>query len=215
MHFRQLIILLFTFTLSCCSSDNETKTHKTKKHLGIYLDRGVRTGFTYLDQKGNTYNYRTVTTTITNDSIIPINLKIAFSKKYYYTDTLNGKTFRIFILPEAITGEKQYNENSKLLKSFLDTQLDNPITVYEIINPKQEFEISIGVLCDKFDPGQVALISKVLKPHFSAHDSLINQAISNSDPLSLWFCFDWFQSKQILNNCYSVIPCGQISYTKQ
>ena len=214
MRFRQLIILLFAFTLCCCSSDNKPKVHKTKKHLGIYIDHGGRTGFTYLDPKGNTYNYRTVTTTITNDSLIPINLKIAFSKDYYYTDTLNGKKFRVFILPDAITGEKQYNEDSKSLKAFLDTQLENPITLNKIINPKQEFEISVGVLCDKFDPGQLALISKGLKPYFSAHDSLINQTISTTAPLSLSLCFDWFQTKQILSNCHSVIPCGQISYTK-
>jgi len=217
MKFRNLIILFFTITLCSCS-DDQPKEHLHKKHLGIYIDHGMRKGIDYMDPTGNKYNYRSITTTITNDSLIPIQIIISFAKEYDYPCPYNGQKYKVFLLPETMTAEKQYNGGmGKELRAFLDSELEAPITLNKIINPKEEYDITIGVLTDikYLDPGQLALISKQHKPHFFAHDSLINQSISKNKSLNLSLGLDFFQFfKTDPHDCYSVIPCGQISFSK-
>lgn len=211
--FRNLIILFVTFTLYSCVN-NTPKEHLHKKFSGIYIDHGRREGLFYMDKKGLKYNYRNITTTITNDTIIPIQIKIALSKEYNYPAPFNNQKFKVFLLPETMTAEKQYKNN--LLNNYLDAEVENAYNINKTIYPKKEYSITIGVLTniDYVDPGQLSLMTKKLKPRFFVHDSLINIAISNSNPFDLFLGLDFTKEYTNPKNCYSVIPCGQISFVK-
>src|SRR5437867_3823315 len=102
---RYFIGLFMLFAFSC--SDKQQEKHPDKKHSGLYIENGPRQGLQYFDSLGIEYKYRYVTTTIINDSIVPIQLKISLSKDYNYPFAINSTKFRVFLLPRKLTPEKQ------------------------------------------------------------------------------------------------------------
>jgi len=191
--FRNSILLLFTVSVFSCS-DNESKKHLqniSEKHFGISIENGPRQGFQYFDSARCEYDYRYVTTTITNDSIVPVHLEIYFSEEYNSLRTHDSLNSKVFLLPRALTPKRQHFDGSmsKELKDFLDTEIDTPISLDTTINPKEECVIRFGVLTDieYVDPMRIALIT----------------SIKNRSALSLQLSID--------NGL--IIPCGQISFS--
>ena len=211
MKLNSVFILLFACVLSACS-DQATKEHLHKKHSGMYMDHGTQQGQYYHDPKGNTFFYRHITTTITNDSMVPLNLEIGFTTEYHYPAPFEEQSFKLFLLPESLAGDQQDHE--KVLRTFLDTALEKPSALYKTIQPKQELNITIGILTNKnaFAPTQLALITKGHRPHFINHDSLISHKASTTNPLDLLFALDFNESD--CPSCFSVIPCGKMTHSK-
>lgn len=213
---RHLIIILISFCICSCE-DNEPKEHLNKKHLGIYFDHGNWTGGYYSDKNGNTYLYRSVTTSITNDTTIPIHVKLEFLNELKCKNAFNERFMKIFILPKELSGEKQYKYPgvSPELQKYLDFDTNKKSSLNEELNPNEELTITFGTLNynKNYGPTQMALISNKLKPHFISHDSIIEKSIANKKPLDLYIAFD-FASSEKDSTCFSFlcIPCGQISY---
>jgi hypothetical protein len=147
------------FGLYSCLN-NQPKEHKyeknfssysnSKKILGVSIENGPRQGFQYFDSLGTEYTYRYITTTITNDSIVPIQLKISFSKEYNYLRSNDSLKSKVFLLPRELTPDRQHYDNSisKELKTFLDKDVDNPISLDKRINPNEKLIMTFGVLTD-------------------------------------------------------------------
>ena len=213
---RHLIIILISFCICSCE-DNEPKEHLNKKHLGIYFDHGSWTGGYYNDKNGDTYLYRSITTCITNDSTIPLNIEIEFLNELKCKNEFNERSMKIFILPKELSGDKQYNYPgvSPELQKYLDNNILESSSLNKQLNPKEELTITIGVLNynKNYGPNQMALISDRLKPHFISHDSVIVNSISSKKPLDLFIALD-FASSEKDSTCFShlCVPCGQISY---
>lgn len=212
MTFRNIILILFGAAFCCCEEALPTKTHLHPRYSGIYIDHGSMTGIWYSDRSGNIYNYRSVTSTITNDSTLPLHLDLSLPAKQYYPAPYSEQYYHIYIIPEAISGEHIKNE-SKALKEFLDSASSLNYTFRKIIPPKKELTLTIGVLSSSksLTPGQMALMSKEHKPHFVAHDSLITHAISEAKVLDLLFGIDFYKPA----NTIHIIPCGKMWFTKQ
>lgn len=213
---RHIIIILISFCICSCV-DIEPKEHLYKKHLGIYFDHGNWTGGYYTDKKGDTYLYRSVTTCITNDSTIPVNVEIEFLNELKCKNEFNERSMKIFILPNELSGDKQYNYPgvSSELQKYLDYNIHKSSTLSKQLKPKEDLKITIGILNynKNYGPNQMALISDRLKPHFISHDSIIVNSITSKKPLDLFIALD-FPSSENDSTCFSYlcIPCGQISY---
>lgn len=216
---RHLTIILILFCLGSCA-DNAPKEHLHKKHLGIYFDHGNWTGGYYADNNGNTYLYRSITTSITNDSTIPIHVKLEFLNELTCKNSFNERFMKIFILPKELAGEKQYNYPgiSTELKKYLDFDKNKNSSLTELVNPNEQLTITLGIINynKNYGPTQMALISDRQKPHFISHDSIIEKSIASKNPVDLYIALDFLSSEKD-STCFSYlcIPCGHISYIKK
>ena len=216
---RHLTILFLSFCLCSCN-DNVPKEHLNKKHLGIYFDRDDFTGAYYTDNNGNTCLYRSIATTITNDSTLPIHVTLDFLNKLECKSSVNERVIKIFILPKELAGEKQYIYPgvSPELKKYLDFEISKNSSLSELVNPNEELTITLGILdYDKnYGAAQMAIISNRQKPRFISHDSIIEKSIADKNPFDLFIALDfWYSRNDSACFSYSCIPCGQISYAKE
>lgn len=217
MTIKFLFGLVFLFGLYSCS-DDPPEEHRHDKYFGTYskkysriaIDNGQRQGFQYIDSLGAQYNYRYITTTITNDSIVPIHLTVLFSKEYNYLRSNNSLKAKVFLLPRALTPDRQHFDNSMSieLKAFLDKDVDKPISLNKIINPNERLVMTFGVLTEvKYGEFMyMELISSDKQFHLNKNDSLENPVHSSEDMQTFYLALD------LINNF--VIPCGQISFLK-
>jgi len=169
-----------------------------KKYPGISIENGPRQGFQYFDSTGAEYGYRYVTSTVTNDSSIPVQLNIFFTKENHYAHSTDYPGTRVFLLPRKLTPWRQQFDRtmSSELKRFLDTGLQAPVFLNKIVSPNERCVITFGVLTEVSykEPFLLELITK---------ESLSGQMSSTGDSLiSLGLVFD--------NKVF--IPCGQITF---
>jgi hypothetical protein len=156
--FKYLFGLLLVFGLYSCSDDPPEQRRNDKyfgpyyqkKYSQISIENGPRQGFQY-NSKGTEYNYRYITTTITNDSLVPFRLRISFFKEYKYLRDRNILKSKVFLLPRKLTPERQHFDKSmsKELKSFLDRDVDVPICLDTIIHPNERIVMTFAVLTDE------------------------------------------------------------------
>lgn len=217
MAFKYLFGLLFVLGLYSCS-DDPPEEHRQDRYFGSYskkysrivIENGPRQGFQYFDSLGTQYNYRYITTTITNDSLVPIHLTISFSKEYNYLRSNNILKSKVFLLPRQLTPKRQQFDNSmsKELKQFLDKDVDVPISLDKIINSNERLVMTFGVLTEeKYGEFMyMELISSGKQFHLNTNDSLENLIHSSEDSQNFYLALDLVNS--------FVIPCGQISFSK-
>ena len=218
MTFKYLFGLLFIFGLYSCSDDppEEVRHDKyfgsySKKYSQISIENGPRQGLIYFDSIGIKYSYLYITTTITNDSLVPIRLIISFSKEYDYLRSNNILKSKVFLLPRQLTSARQLypdNSMSKELKQFLDTDVDVPISLDKIINPNERLVMTFGMLTEmKYEEFRyMELISTDKQFHLNKNDSLENLVHSSEDSQTFYLAIDIINSR--------LIPCGQISFIK-
>jgi hypothetical protein len=224
---RNLIGLLFAFAFCCCSDESKQvhqkhlavndvndaiRSYESKQahqtHPGIYIaNADVIQGGGYTDSLGNMYTYRYIRARIINDTLVPIHINIAFLKEHYFPSKeyspvpFSRKKIKIFIQRQG-SGHAT-NE----LKKFLDTALENPVTLDKIINPKETCIVNIGLLFDMdYGQPQVALFSKgQMNLFYSLTDSVIKPTVSVKNMRTLLLGVKF-------TNWYSIIPAGQISF---
>lgn len=201
------VFLLFS-AVSC--SENKHGKHLGKKHLGLYIDNSQRRGSQYFDTLGTEYNYRYFTSTFTNDTAVPIQLKIAFAKEFNFPCDTGNQKFKVLLFPE---GSKDLPKD---LKSTLRIYKSTENTFSKVINPKEKFAMTFGLLTisNHLDFFQSAIISKNHLFYFTGHDSLIKRTTSTNNPLNLSLVLDLLTWTRDALPCYLVIPCGQISFPK-
>lgn len=217
MAIKYLFKLLFVLGVCSCSN-NLPKEHKDEKYFGNYyekrfgisIENGQRQGFQYFDSMGVEYNYRYITTTITNDSLIPIRLLISFSKEYNYLRSNSSLKSKVFLLPRELTPYRQHFDNSmsKELKQFLDTDVHIPITLDKIINANEELVMTFAVLTP-IKYGEYMNMELILSDqqfYLNAHDSIKNLIKAPANASTIYLGLNLVNS--------FIIPCGKISFSK-
>jgi len=108
MKFRTIAGLLIVLIVCSCFQqtskgglqiENGPKQHPGSQS-GLLIENDPNRGVSYTDSLGAKYNVRYIPITITNDSIIPIHLQIAFSKEYDYPIALGAEKFKVFLIPK-------------------------------------------------------------------------------------------------------------------
>jgi hypothetical protein len=162
--------------------------------FGLYIENGPRQGMQYFDSSAE-YNYRTNIITIWNDSTVAIQLEIGFSEAgMNLKDSIRSK---FFLLPRHLTPNEQHFDTggmSKELKRFLGFEIDQPVHLSKVLNPREKCVLTFGVLTDtKYPDPTTPFQTELLTSH------------ENSSAISL----------KLKINDRLIIPCGQISYMKQ
>ena len=185
---------------------------------GLQIENGPNQGLNYTDTLGTKYSYRYITTTITNDSTISINLQIASSNEYAYPAPYNDQKFRVFLLPKELSPDKitydrsSYELGDNEIRSFFDRGLNPPYILNETLEPGEKCVVTFGTLYpNPTNCGIVpnALFSQNNRGLYHECDSLINQDNSTNSQFGLWLKLGFCQG-----GC-TIITCGQISYPER
>lgn len=165
------------------------------KQFGLYIKNSPRRGMQYFDSSQEEYNYRNNTITIRNDSTVAIQLEIGFSEKgMNLKDSIRSK---FFLLPRDLTyDERGFNAGgmSEELKRFLAFEIDKPVHLSKVLNPKEKCVLTFGVLTNTQYPDPTTPFQTEL---------LTSQESSSAIFLKLKI------------NDTLIIPCGQFSYIKK
>jgi hypothetical protein len=199
-------------------SDVTSYAAATLSGLGIL--HGQRQGLGFEDSQHRRFNYRYITSTIINDSLVPLHLSIELKNVYHCPNQTKSPTFRVFLLPRSLTPRRMHldSETSEALKTFLNSDKLGSVQLDTILQPHQEVSLSIGVLTatDANDPGQLALLLGEHDFNFYAHDSLIWAAKKelNANVISLGLDFFQFFEKTD-DQGYLLIPCGTYEFLRK
>ena len=149
---RKLLFATIVLALICSCSDNtphsEAPHSDTNSFIKI-LNSGPRGGG-YTDRTGKKFGFRIFQTHITNDTIIPIELNINFSRDSIWFLPKSDKYIKVFLFPRSMTPDKQEEADANFgvtrVDSFLDTGLTKPTTLKITIKPKEDYVLYIGAL---------------------------------------------------------------------
>ena len=196
MTVKHLFRLVFLICLYGCSGNSDNHVNRTgEKQSGLYIENGLRQGMQYVDSTGADYNYRYNTITIWNDSTVAIQLEIGFSEMgMNLKDSIKSK---IFLLPRHLTPNEQHFDAggmSEELKRFLDFEINSPVHLSKVLNPKEKCVLTFGVLTDtKYPDPTTPYETKLLTSH--ENKSAISLKLKINDTL--------------------IIPFGQFSYVQK
>lgn len=133
MYSNILIALLLIF--SNCSGTAQPTTS------GLLIDNGMYRGTVFTDGSGATYNLRYMPITISNDSTVPIQIQLEFSKEYNFPEPYNDKTFGVVPLPEEWGLDGVGITDS--MRRDLSGVIDKPI-LQKTLKPGEKALIAIG-----------------------------------------------------------------------
>jgi hypothetical protein len=189
MTVKHLFRLVFLICIYGCSDNSDNHLQ-----FGLYIENGPRQGMQYF-ASGVEYNYRYNTITIWNDSTVAIQLEIGFSEMgMNLKDSIRSK---IFLLPIHLTPNEQHFDTggmSEELKRFLDFEIDNPMHLSKVLNPREKCVLTFGVLTDtKYPDPTTPYETELLTSHEKT--SALSLKLKINDTL--------------------IIPCGQFSYMQK
>jgi hypothetical protein len=189
MTVKHLFRLVFLIGIYGCSDNSDNHLQ-----FGLYIENGPRQGMQYF-ASGAEYNYRYNTITIWNDSTVAIQLEIGLSEMgMNLKDSIRSK---IFLLPIHLTPNEQHFDTggmSEELKRFLDFEIDNPVHLSKVLNPREKCVLTFGVLTDtKYPDPTTPYETELLTSHEKT--SALSLKLKINDTL--------------------IIPCGQFSYMQK
>lgn len=200
-----MLVGLFAVLSNCSSAPHESKP-------GLRIEHGPNQGLSHTDTLGIKYNYRYITTTITNDSTIPIHIQIALPEDVFPI-AWSDHEYKVFVLPRELTPNPPafHNNITDGLDNFFDTGLDNLHAIDKTLEPGEQCVATIGTL---YLPGTFSIVPTAVfaqseSDKFRACDNLMGHAESANHQL-IGLKLD-FHIKGVREGCI-LIPCGQISY---
>ncbi|MDX1479526.1 MAG: hypothetical protein R3301_17555 [Saprospiraceae bacterium] len=211
------IVGLFLIMSGCSGKQHPADNGQPVDHelppLAIGIVNGVNRGTSYTDASGVEYNLRYIPVTLTNDSIVPVRVRIAFSKEYAYPGTIDPDKFHIIPLPRewALEGSGVTDSMKNALQDFIASP-----SMVTTIAPGDPLLFAIGTLYPR-PPKTTGVLPRALFVHtdstrFSTCDWHMQRDPSSAKlitgsqiPLGLRMVFG--------EDC-AVIPCGHLSYLK-
>jgi len=203
MIFKNLIALIFLIGLCCCADKSDRSHGQTNQNMELAsvfsINNSQRSGFGYVDTNGIGYTYLTITTTITNNSSLPMHLVIDFSKGNTYTNDIHKS--QAFLLPKKWVTPQEYLPHvskkvevgmSNELKWFLDRVDKRSISFDTVLNSKEKCNLTFGLLD----------YTKIDLPYNIG----LHAPKESSSTMTLGLSFDRPTDEHYL------IPCGQVSF---
>jgi hypothetical protein len=114
----------------------------------LMIQNGFPRGDGYTDPNGKKYFKVIFWTRIINETDNPLELKINFPVDSYEDPSLPGKYFKILVLPDTMTVDKEplYNYGVTDLKFFLDNSIYKPSSLKRTIKPNESSGFYVVVL---------------------------------------------------------------------
>ena len=202
--------------IGCVENQHTTKDGQLT-HSGLQIDNGTNHGLNYTDSIGSKFSYRYMPVTITNDSIVPIHIRIDLTNEYDYPNVYGNQKFRLFLLPKELMRDKvtydsvSYEIGDNEIRDFFDRDLNPSYSINKTIKPGKKCVITIGTLYPR--PAKISGV--VPNTLFALSDG---EVLSTCDRLMKG---DQFANSRIglglkldFRESCMIIHCGQISYPK-
>lgn len=208
---RQLInLFILTVVLYSCADKPSTqdKTTEPNKYFGVQIKNHLPTGSIFIDSSGQRLGYRSIVADITNDTLVPINLQIEFPNKHIDLYPSTNNTCKVFLLPDSMTREKEYDYNDSLtkgLKLAIDEGIYESLTLKKVIKPGETYKLRLGFLISPDGLTRAEIFSNGHKHNLAIPDSAIKFSVNKSG-------IDLLLGVTLFND-YSTISCGQISFS--
>ena len=121
-----LIIVLMVCSCAQQTLKGEMPTEKTanqqlKPKSGLKIEYGPNLGAI---DKYSAGDYIFITSTITNDSIIPIHLQVAISEEFDFPDSCSDNKYKVFLLPKELTPDTATIYNNITVDQFQELLID-------------------------------------------------------------------------------------------
>lgn len=221
-------ILGLLIVMSGCSGNQQTSKRgeliandpdgNLWQKTGLQIETGINRGITPNDSLGITDFLIHTTTTITNDSTIPVQLRIALSEEYEFPVICNDNTYKVFLLPELPPDAGTlWDSITSGFDDFIDACMNNPYVLNKTLEPRESCEFTIGTLYPS--PTKCGVIPNAVfslddKELYLTCENKMNQDTSTKPQSEIglkigYYYRNWFGTPP--DSCF-IIPCGQISY---
>ena len=138
-------LIAFSFLLYSCRDNKSNHIN-----FGVSIKSVQMRGGLFVDSKGQQNDFRILKVNLTNDTTVPINLQMHFPQGCYYFYPIPNYAFKVFLLPDSLTGQNQYNFITELDSCM---NKDTISSIPSIILPKQSCIINFGTLSEKMFVG--------------------------------------------------------------
>ena len=110
---------------------------------GLKIETGINRGITpHHSQDIRDFLLQT-TTSITNDSTVPIKIELAISDEYEFPSVCNDGKYRVFLFPE-VTPDTDSLTNR--FNDFKNSFFENPYSLKKTLQPHEKLDVTIGCL---------------------------------------------------------------------
>lgn len=181
----RFIISAVLFLSFCTFVKGQTQTPKysdtayhisTNKHCSVpstvIIQNGLpKGGIRYTDPAGKVFVYAFFWTRVINETSSPLELTMNFPADSFVMRTQPNTYFKLFLTPDAMNLDAMKLDKEPLfdfgfadLRSFFDTNFNNPTELQRSLNPKEEVFFYIATLYNQGVDG-VVRAALVLKGH--------------------------------------------------
>ncbi len=200
-----IVLVVFLASFTQCASEKSKSPEHTRKS-GLLIENKINRGINYTDPQGTDFSIRYIPITIINDSTIPINLQIAFSKEYNNPPPNNEEKYRLIPLPKEWALDGVGISDSMI--DELPAYIEKPV-LDETLGPGEDLVLAIGSLYPR-PAKSTGVLPRTLfaqgdKTTFPDCDWLMEKDRSSDQQIPLGL-------KIIFGEKCMIIPCGQISY---
>ncbi len=215
---RRFIILtvVAVFVLVSCSESDSIKTN-SKLKKGISILNTPRHGIPNFVSDSSTHAYFNISTTITNDTTIPIAIDLKLDTSYNHFD----KSFRAYLLAQYmnVDAQRQFSFFRDTVLPYLHNYKSYPTKISKQLQPGESYTVNIGYLSapnSDFGPGQLAILSQFHKYNFMGLSSKDVQVPENSEPntLNLYLGLNFSTLTDSLYG-FKLVPLGKVIYLKK
>lgn len=205
------ILAGFLTVLIVCSCSQRNSKNELPLSTGLQIENGPTRGTGFTDSLGTKYGLVYITATITNDTIIPIQLQLAFSKEYDYPTDYGEEQFKVLLLSEewGLDGvditEKMINE--------LPKNTEKPV-FEKTLDAHKKCVVTIGILRPReglCSATPYAILEYNNSDIFPSCEWSIGEYKAPNPDLALGLKVGFCTVGGDYESC-TVIPCGQISY---
>ncbi|WP_223034903.1 hypothetical protein [Hanstruepera marina] len=225
MKLRTIVgVLLVLIICSCIQKKSQDKLNtenysnqRNESKSGLRIENSPTRGTGFSDLSGKKYGMVYITTTITNDSTIPILLQIAFSKEYDYPPSYGDEQFKIIILPNEWT-QAGVEITDDMMNELLQTK--NKHFLNETLKPNKRLVATIGLirpirpnLCSATPYGLLEISEKENFTSCSWTTIDYNNQNQSYIDLSIGLKVGFCTTCETYKSC-KIISCGEISFLK-
>jgi hypothetical protein len=178
------------------------------KYPGVRIQNHLPSGSVYIDSAGERQGYRSFVIDIINDTLLPLYFQIDFPRRYIDLDRSTNSKFKVFVLPDSMTREKEYTPNDSLtegLKLVINERIKGLSAVRKIIRPGETYKLRLGSLFKPDGLARAELFSNGHQHQLSISGNPVKPT-ENKNDLDLMLGV-------ALYDHYSAITCGKISFT--
>ena len=206
MKFGSVFSLIILMLISSCA----TKTNNTKSKMdsGLLIENRINRGINYTNLRGDDRSIRYIPITITNDTTIPIQFQLNFSKEYYNPKPYDEETFKLVPLPTEWALDGVDITENMIVK--IPNYIEDP-SITKSLEPGEQFVFAIGSIYPRparstgVLPRTLFSLTKV--EDFTSCEWLMDKEPRSNERIPLGL-------KVVFGDKCQVIPCGWISYPK-